>query len=1127
MSSNPVTVGHPVDVASGAVYSNQKDISIRGRFPLTWERKYHSGLLAGSDSPLGPGWTCRYFAALTRIQKDYHFRTPEGALEIFPDPDDSVERGKSVGIPESALEISKSGHQLAVTKWNHETGEVLRYLFLPERNGRFWPLRAIENPVGQGLELAWDENGRLKGIRQKLEKRTLTFSHTTQGRVAGISFLHPDGHSRILTRYEYDALGRLSAAFDAKGAADRYEYDRENRLVREIIKDGGVFHFKYDEKGRCIRTSGLDAYDLKIIRYLDHINITEVTDSRGHVSRYEWLPSGQVIMSMDPTGAMTHTEYDALGRTVKITKPNGAVTAHAYDEFGHRCETVNPMGKSMRRKFTDAHLPYEVEDYCGQIWSRKYDTGNRIVEMANPLGRKWEYAYDDRSLLIRITDPRGFTKAFAYDALANLVSATDWNGNAYTYKHDDFGRILEITDPLAYATRYRYDELGRVVSTHFADGSFKALAYDAGGNLCKVETDGGTRVFKYGPCRRLLEETDSNGYATRFSWGSEPRHLEKIINAKGEISVYEYDPAGRLATETGFDGRRRAFHYDSAGHCIAMVNGNGERIAFARDLEGRKLSALMPDGDESSFEYDPAGRLVRAANATCEVLLERDAIGRIVKETQGEGLVASALNVIGHRVSVALGSGEGFALNLDGNGHVTGLDAGGGNALSIERNAMGLDVRQSLPSGFALEKDYDAKCRPISIQAASGAGSAARKRQYAYSAAGLLLARTEASVKEEFAYDAGRRLLQEKSPGAPVQAYGYDAMDNLIRFAPGNREEETAEIGRGSRMVRMGRFRFEYDADGRLIGKTEHDPSGAVKSWAYAWDPKGQLKSLVNPAGEIWRYAYDALGRRVCKEGPRGKTQYQWDGNTVIRQWDEARAAVWIHEPSSFRPLAKLQDGRMRPVVPDQLGSPLELWDADGSLVLSNTYRGWGEVTAEAGPSSECPIRFLGQWYDEESGLHYNRFRYYDPTAGRYISQDPIGIAGGLNPYAYAPNPLTFADPFGLCPLGDLSEDEVRQIQEVVDDAGRPLEVVGSAARGERRNPGTDLPFGKGEGTRSDIDYAIAPSSIEYFNEVNAANRLPDVDPHHGLPPSLHSPHDGPSIRFSPGEDPQFIPGAT
>jgi RHS repeat-associated protein len=169
----------------------------------------------------------------------------------------------------------------------------------------------------------------------------------------------------------------------------------------------------------------------------------------------------------------------------------------------------------------------------------------------------------------------------------------------------------------------------------------------------------------------------------------------------------------------------------------------------------------------------------------------------------------------------------------------------------------------------------------------------------------------------------------------------------------------------------------------------------------------------------------------------------------------------------------------------------------------------------------------LGQWHDEESGLHYNRFRYYDPTAGRYISQDPIGIAGGLNPYAYAPNPLSYADPFGLCPLGDLSEEEARQIQAVVDDAGRPLEVVGSAARGERRNPGTDLPFGKGEGTRSDIDYAIAPSSIEYFNDVNAANRLPDVDPHHGLPPSLHSPHDGPSIRFAPGEDPQFIPGAT
>jgi RHS repeat-associated protein len=1127
MSTGPVTVGHPVDVASGAVYSNQKDIFIRGKFPLTWERNYHSGLLSRSGSPLGPGWTCRYFASLTRIRKDYHFRTPEGALEIFPDPGDEVERGKPVGIPESALEISKSGLRLAVTRWNHETGETIRYLFQPGRNGEFWPLRAMENPVGHGLELAWDESGRLKGIRQKLERRTLTFSHNAQGRIAAISVLHQDGHSRILACYEYDALGRLSAVFDANGSADRYEYDGENRMVRELIKDGGVFDFKYDDKGRCIRTSGQDAYDLKVLRYLDHVNMTEVTDSRGHVSRYKWLPSGQVVLSMDPTGAITETEYDGLGRPAKVTKPNGAINSYAYDEAGHRWETVNPLGKTMRRKYNATHLPYEVEDYCGQVWSRKYDSRNRIVEMSNPLGGKWEYAYDDRSLLTRITDPRGFSKVFTYDSSANLVSATDWDGNAYKYRHDELGRIVEIADPLGNATRYRYDGLGRVVHTSFADGSFKALDYDSGGNIRRIETHGSRRTFRYGPCRRLLEETDSNGNVSRFSWGTEPKHLERIINAKGEVSEFRYDPAGRLVSEKGFDGRKRSFQYDPAGHCIAMINGNGERIVFGRDLEGRTISTLLPDGETSEFGYDPAGRLVRAANPTCEVLLERDAVGRIVREAQGEGSVSSALNGTGHRVSIALGSGEALALELDGNGYVTRLGAGGGQTMDLERNALGMDIRRSLPAGFALEKTYDAKCRPISVRTAQGVGQPFRNRQYAYSAAGLLQARMEAGVKTAFEYDPGGRLLQEKRTGAEVRTYGYDALGNWIRHAVGDREGESAEISRGSRMIRKGRFRFEYDSDGRLIRKTEQGPSGEGKSWAYAWDAKGQLKSVLNPAGETWRYAYDALGRRVSKVGTQGVTRYQWDGNTVIRQWNETRSEIWLHEPSSFRPLAKLEGGRILPIVTDPLGSPLELLDSDGSPISSNEYSGWGEVATGGDGPSECPIRFPGQWFDEESGLHYNRFRYYDPAAGRYISQDPIGIAGGLNPYAYAPNPLSYADPFGLCPLGDLSEEEVRQIQQVVDDAGRPLEVVGSAARGERRNPGTDLPFGKGEGTRSDIDYAIPPSSIEYFNAVDATHRLPDVDPHHGLPPSIHSPHDGPSIRFSPGEDPQFIPGAT
>src|SRR5207253_42127 len=140
-----------------------------------------------------------------------------------------------------------------------------------------------------------DNAGRLTGVRQRLEKRTLLIDYTKNDRIESVSFLLPGNRRQVMARYEYDNSGRLSAAFDGLGYADRYEYDNASRMAREIIKDGGVFYFKYDEKGRCIRTSGLDRYNERTLRFLDSIRWTEVTDSLGNVTRYQWLESGQII----------------------------------------------------------------------------------------------------------------------------------------------------------------------------------------------------------------------------------------------------------------------------------------------------------------------------------------------------------------------------------------------------------------------------------------------------------------------------------------------------------------------------------------------------------------------------------------------------------------------------------------------------------------------------------------------------------------------------------------------------------------------------------------------------------------------------------------------------------------
>ena len=244
----------PVDVASGTVFSSHGDFKAGGSFPLAWTRSYNTGLIGTTASPMGPGWTCLYYSRLTRSGDGFRFFGPDGSIIRFPDPGNVFERGGVLRQPGSFLELGKRGIWLAVTRWNPDSGEVVRYLFQGGRSGEAWPLRSVENAAGLGLDLAWDPEGRLQGIRQRLEGRTLLIAYTAQGRIASVAYLRKDGVRQPVARYEYDAQGRLAAAHDARGFADRYEYDEAGRLVREILKDGGIFRFRYDEKGRCNRT---------------------------------------------------------------------------------------------------------------------------------------------------------------------------------------------------------------------------------------------------------------------------------------------------------------------------------------------------------------------------------------------------------------------------------------------------------------------------------------------------------------------------------------------------------------------------------------------------------------------------------------------------------------------------------------------------------------------------------------------------------------------------------------------------------------------------------------------------------------------------------------------------------
>ena len=186
--------------------------------------------------------------------------------------------------------------------------------------------------------------------------------------------------------------------------------------------------------------------------------------------------------------------------------------------------------------------------------------------------------------------------------------------------------------------------------------------------------------------------------------------------------------------------------------------------------------------------------------------------------------------------------------------------------------------------------------------------------------------------------------------------------------------------------------------------------------WRYDWQSNGMLARVVRPDGKEVSFAYDALGRRIRKTYAGTTTHFVWDGNVPLHEWTEEaeeNMVTWLFEQDTFVPAAKLvANGDCFSIISDYLGTPLQAYDKEGNKVWEQELDIYGRQRKR--PLSFIPFKYQGQYEDAETGLYYNRFRYYDPNGGSYISQDPIGLLGGLNIYNYVTDPNNLIDLLGL-----------------------------------------------------------------------------------------------------------------
>ena len=398
--------------------------------------------------------------------------------------------------------------------------------------------------------------------------------------------------------------------------------------------------------------------------------------------------------------------------------------------------------------------------------------------------------------------------------------------------------------------------------------------------------------------------------------------------------------------------------------------------------------------------------------------------------------------------------------SYDKHGLIVSLRSSLGAQLSYERNAYGELVcfranEAETDASFTSERQYDSLGFELERLLPGGVS-----QSFAYDNIGRLVdSKTRRSAEQRrsrhYNWGSADRLLSIEDDRYGLTQYSYSPSGELTMatYADGRKEYRLSDkVGNlyndpdkklrkyleGGRIEKSGEWTFKYDKDGQLIEKFRGNAGifGTKKDrWEYHWTQNGMLEGVRSPHryGQWTRFTYDALGRRLTKLGD-ATFHYLWNGNVPLHEWRTGERyedgglksysedlKTWLFEEESFVPLALIQDGKSYSIVCDQLGTPTEAYDEEGREVWYRRLDMNGKILEETQPGLtpegyvSIPFLFQGQYYDHETGLAYNRFRYYDPELGRYISEDPIRFASGtLALHSYVEDSNDCIDFYGL-----------------------------------------------------------------------------------------------------------------
>ncbi|WP_079221749.1 RHS repeat-associated core domain-containing protein [Stenotrophomonas maltophilia] len=866
---------------------------------------------------------------------------------------------------------------------------------------------AVTDPEGLRTAFAYDAQGNLVCLT-RADGTSIQMEYDLDDHM--VSLRTPDG---VDWQQAYDGRGLLVSQTDPMGATTRFEYDARGQLESQINARQAVTRLRYDRHGL----------------------VAAVIDALGHESRFEHDPLGNLLRQVDPLGQASRYEYDAKGRLLATAGPDGAGVRCEYDAEDQLVRYTDEMGVQTRLQYVG----------IGQIGKRLQADGHSV-----------EYRYDSEEQLVAVINQRGETYQLVRDALGRIVEEVDYWGQSRRYSYDAAGRLTATLDPLGQRIAFTTDKLGRITRKTLPDVRHPGqqvqehFVYDVQGQIVELRNPARTVKRRYDPLGQLLEELQDG-----FRVG------------------YGYDAVGNRVLRETSAGNRVAFGYDLRDQTVSVAINDESPISIERDALGRttreQLSphlqrdftydsrnlltsqSVLKDAAplfETRYDYDRSGNLTRRSDSAQGVDEYRyDAIGRLLQHIDPKGKVERYFNdPAGDRLRTEVKQVQARkVVGGDDDDLTTWTREGAYQGMHYVFDRAGDLVRKGVPHGDApddLALIWDANHR-LAESRRNG-----QSTYYGYDPLGRRVFKRNPTQTTWFFWD-GDALLGEVQQANDAEEAAPVLVGNVASLVEVRRRQRRLE-----KLHERVREYVYYPGTFVPLALVSASSAGAHECQtapSAATDPRlahprqpAQQEGPVRSADVSSMSTHRSLGggrglgvlgsaslglgtATLSQSTPgaarSGGSRLSGEGTRSTSSTNHGRptpssAATDAH-PGSDDPAHDVAKSVVHPASRVHLyvnhvnGCPSRLLDSNGSAVWCADLSPWGAGEPRLALLAN-QLRLPGQYEDVETGLSYNRYRYYDSTLGAYIGQDPIRLRGGVNTYAYPLNPHRWIDPWGL-----------------------------------------------------------------------------------------------------------------